>query len=56
MSGRPEAQQVVVITGAGGGMAEACIPRLAPAGRLVLVDLNEDCLDRAREAAREVGA
>jgi len=37
-------------------MAEACIPRLAPAGRLVLVDLNEDCLDRAREAAREVGA
>jgi NAD(P)-dependent dehydrogenase (short-subunit alcohol dehydrogenase family) len=46
----------VVITGAGGGMGVACIPMLAPLGQLLLVDQNEDCLDRAREVARTAGA
>jgi NAD(P)-dependent dehydrogenase (short-subunit alcohol dehydrogenase family) len=52
----PEAEAVIVITGAGGGMGTACVPALAPAGQLVLVDLNEDCLDRARQAASAAAA
>ena len=37
-------------------MGTACVPALAPSGPLLLVDLNESSLDRAREAARAAGA
>lgn len=37
-------------------MGMACVPALAPSGRLLLVDLDEDSLDRAREAAHAAGA
>jgi NAD(P)-dependent dehydrogenase (short-subunit alcohol dehydrogenase family) len=37
-------------------MGTACVAALAPAGHLMLVDLNDDCLAVARRAASAVGA
>jgi NAD(P)-dependent dehydrogenase (short-subunit alcohol dehydrogenase family) len=47
---------VVVITGAAGGMGLACARALADRGRLLLVDLREDLLDQARKALGAQGA
>lgn len=49
-------KNVIVITGAGGGMGTACIRALARMGELILVDLNDACLDRAKEGADRAGA
>jgi NAD(P)-dependent dehydrogenase (short-subunit alcohol dehydrogenase family) len=50
------AEQVIVITGAGGGMGTACIPALTSAGRLLLVDLDEERCDQALQVANVAGA
>ncbi len=47
---------VLVITGGAGGMGLACAHALADRGRLLLVDLREDLLDRARKALAGQGA
>ena len=49
-------EQIVVITGAGGGMGTACLATLAPAGHLLLVDVDEDALTTARRAASALDA
>jgi NAD(P)-dependent dehydrogenase (short-subunit alcohol dehydrogenase family) len=47
---------VLVITGAAGGMGLACARALAHRGLLLLVDLREDLLDQARKALDARGA
>jgi NAD(P)-dependent dehydrogenase (short-subunit alcohol dehydrogenase family) len=47
---------VIVITGAAGGMGMTCVPALAAAAHLLLVDLNEDELAPACDAATAAGA
>lgn len=48
--------QVIVITGAGGGMGIACITAFAERGQLLLVDFEEESLTRAQAAAAASGA
>jgi NAD(P)-dependent dehydrogenase (short-subunit alcohol dehydrogenase family) len=43
--------KVIVITGAGGGMGTACAAMLGADRHLILVDLDDTSLDRARDAA-----
>jgi NAD(P)-dependent dehydrogenase (short-subunit alcohol dehydrogenase family) len=52
----PESKNVVVVTGAGGGMGLATVQALAATGHLVLVDLTDDRLDRAKRVADEAQA
>lgn len=51
-----DGEPVVVVTGAGGGMGTACVASVASLGHLLLVDLNDECLERAARAAQVVGA
>lgn len=50
------ADDVLVITGAAGGMGLACARGLADRGRLLLVDLGEEQLEAARRALAADGA
>ncbi|MDV3292250.1 SDR family oxidoreductase [Mycobacterium avium subsp. hominissuis] len=47
---------ILVITGGAGGMGLACARALSDRGRLLLVDVREDLLDRARKALSAHGA
>jgi NAD(P)-dependent dehydrogenase (short-subunit alcohol dehydrogenase family) len=53
---RPRPERIIVVTGAGGGLGTACLATLAPAGHLLLVDVNEDSLTAARRAASALDA
>jgi len=50
-----DGEPVIVITGAAGGMGMTCVPALAAAGHLLLVDLHEGRLAPARAAATAAG-
>jgi NAD(P)-dependent dehydrogenase (short-subunit alcohol dehydrogenase family) len=49
-------RDVIVITGAGGGMGTSCIATFAGRGHLILADLTDERVSQAAEAANGTGA